>query len=587
MTLTATRRSSLTSVRELEVEDDPTSVVEEILDTDVANKMLLEACVENNTVECLKLLERRADPTCRDPKSWSPLTWAASNGNVTFARSLLARDAGRAYRSDLDISKKGVGGDITLAHNLPRMTLFGHRGYLRGACKLSLSIPKRRVKHTPLHWAAFKGHLNVVWLLLKDGMSPHEVDQLGNTVLHQAAAGGSVQVVSCLLAQGCDLMAKNDRGHHPLALCTVDKPRALLRRAMNETECYATGLSSIDFGKQFSATTPRFLCEWTRNFYCESAVVRGYAYCSNADKVPERPFTYYTEVSDRATKAENQLKELMKCHDSDIESLEKTQEELEEAMGEASDWPCDVKVKHEAAVFAKKINALISLRKAELRGAYDLSPNQSELPSVLDELASAIEIGQNAGVDSGDLERTRLVRRQVLCDQCLLRAIEDLPKSPADHLNRIRKALQASEKEPGNLRLIERGKRLVAKLDVQVRIMRLLETIEPMKDIVTLRGIDNDTDASLPDWARDSEKFLAIVDELASAVAEAATLKAEEQDKADPPASSEGIFEEDTLSKWKSLSERLHVLLSERKQLEEEAAAAAAAKKKKKVAKKK
>ena len=31
-------------------------------------------------------------------------------------------------------------------------------------------------KYTPLHWASYKGHYRVVWLLLKDGMSPLKID---------------------------------------------------------------------------------------------------------------------------------------------------------------------------------------------------------------------------------------------------------------------------------------------------------------------------------------------------------------------------------------------------------------------------
>ncbi|EER18038.1 hypothetical protein Pmar_PMAR019921 [Perkinsus marinus ATCC 50983] len=60
-------------------------------------------------------------------------------------------------------------------------------------------------------------------------------------IMSQAAAGGSLEIVSCLLAQGCDVSAKNIRGHEPIALCTVEKTRALLTRAMTTLTCFATG----------------------------------------------------------------------------------------------------------------------------------------------------------------------------------------------------------------------------------------------------------------------------------------------------------------------------------------------------------
>jgi len=39
-------------------------------------------------------------------------------------------------------------------------------------------------KYTPLHWASYKGHYKVVWILLKAGMSPLEIDMHGNTSVH-------------------------------------------------------------------------------------------------------------------------------------------------------------------------------------------------------------------------------------------------------------------------------------------------------------------------------------------------------------------------------------------------------------------
>ena len=37
---------------------------------------------------------------------------------------------------------------------------------------------------SPLAWACFKGHLKVVWLLLKAGLQPCDYDLFGNTVMH-------------------------------------------------------------------------------------------------------------------------------------------------------------------------------------------------------------------------------------------------------------------------------------------------------------------------------------------------------------------------------------------------------------------
>jgi ankyrin repeat protein len=39
-------------------------------------------------------------------------------------------------------------------------------------------------KYTPLAWASYKGHYKVVWILLKQNMSPLDIDMHGNTAVH-------------------------------------------------------------------------------------------------------------------------------------------------------------------------------------------------------------------------------------------------------------------------------------------------------------------------------------------------------------------------------------------------------------------
>lgn len=39
-------------------------------------------------------------------------------------------------------------------------------------------------KYTPLHWASYKGFLNLVWYLLRIGVSPLRIDMYGNSSVH-------------------------------------------------------------------------------------------------------------------------------------------------------------------------------------------------------------------------------------------------------------------------------------------------------------------------------------------------------------------------------------------------------------------
>jgi len=89
-----------------------------------------------------------------------------------------------------------------------------------------------------MHWASFKGHYKVVWLLLQAGMSPLEIDMHGNTSVHQAASNAeSLRVLKCFMSRGCDIAMKNARGHTPLDLATDKTTRQLIEKAFATLKC--------------------------------------------------------------------------------------------------------------------------------------------------------------------------------------------------------------------------------------------------------------------------------------------------------------------------------------------------------------
>ncbi|QOJ78954.1 ankyrin repeat domain-containing protein [Infirmifilum lucidum] len=77
-----------------------------------------------------------------------------------------------------------------------------------------------RDKHgeTPLHHAAWMGHLDVAELLLDRGAEVDARDNYGSTPLHHAARGGRLKVVKLLLDRGADVNARNKAGWTPLDL---------------------------------------------------------------------------------------------------------------------------------------------------------------------------------------------------------------------------------------------------------------------------------------------------------------------------------------------------------------------------------
>ena len=108
-------------------------------------------------------------------------------------------------------------------------------------------------KYTPLHWASYKGHYKIVWILLKEKMSPLEIDMHGNTAVHQAAASGLKKVLECFLSRGVDVDVKNARGHTPLDLATHPEVKQLIMNAINTKLCTCK--------KKFDFKNIRYYCE--------------------------------------------------------------------------------------------------------------------------------------------------------------------------------------------------------------------------------------------------------------------------------------------------------------------------------------
>jgi hypothetical protein len=69
---------------------------------------------------------------------------------------------------------------------------------------------------TPLHWAAWNGHIEIVRLLLQNGAEVNAKDRWDRTPLHFAAYHGHVDILHLLVENGADLEAQTNNGSRAL-----------------------------------------------------------------------------------------------------------------------------------------------------------------------------------------------------------------------------------------------------------------------------------------------------------------------------------------------------------------------------------
>ncbi|XP_062344656.1 ankyrin repeat domain-containing protein 6 isoform X4 [Cinclus cinclus] len=102
-----------------------------------------------------------------------------------------------------------------------RLLVAAYKGQVENVVQLINRGAKVAVtKHgrTPLHLAAYKGHLHVVQVLLKAGCDLDIQDDGDQTALHRAAVVGNTDIIATLIQEGCALDRQDKAGNTPLHL---------------------------------------------------------------------------------------------------------------------------------------------------------------------------------------------------------------------------------------------------------------------------------------------------------------------------------------------------------------------------------
>nr|WP_246198629.1 ankyrin repeat domain-containing protein [Wolbachia endosymbiont of Ctenocephalides felis wCfeJ] len=229
---------------DLAKQEDYTNIVEMIekVQSDL-DEELLTAVQDGNLNEAKGLVSRNANANVntRDKYSWTPLHWAAYKGHLEVAEFLVKKGA------DVNAASENLYGSrpihIAIENNNKNIIEF----------LLSKEVGVNdtdKQGYTPLHYAAWRGRLevarfliekgsdinaadtstagkkpthvaaennseSVIEFLLEKGVSVDEADKNGWTPLHYAARFGQPEVAKFLIEKGADINAKDKNGGTP------------------------------------------------------------------------------------------------------------------------------------------------------------------------------------------------------------------------------------------------------------------------------------------------------------------------------------------------------------------------------------
>ncbi|KDP44718.1 hypothetical protein JCGZ_01218 [Jatropha curcas] len=213
----------------------------------------------DRTEDALHLLDRVGPLDFRDKEGRTPLHLAASRGNIQCARTLVESGADKDAKSKdgrTALCRAAANGDHKMVELLIEMgadpTIADDRGrsafdvardkgheeiveILERGETVLMAARRDDLEHlqsllqkgastnycdqyglTALHAAAFKGHKNIVSMLVEFGVDLECQDNEGHVPLHLAVEGGSLETVEELVNRGANLNAKSNNGATPL-----------------------------------------------------------------------------------------------------------------------------------------------------------------------------------------------------------------------------------------------------------------------------------------------------------------------------------------------------------------------------------
>lgn len=464
--------------------EDEDEIVEQV-DPILLKPDLYAATVADDTEKVLELLNQSVPPTFVDTSnSLTALHWAAMNGNVKLVVNLLKCGASEPYhrlrakavkelheREMQDNSSRSVANAVSQDDAEDDGADRGEQGGFdlndddenslaededeeeeEEDVEKALEVSVDLLKNTPLLWATYKGHLQVIWHLLKDGYSPNDTDTMGNNALHLAAALGDMKVLKVLVDDGASANVVNQYKNLPVDMSKTKDVRDLLRVAMEQ------GASMTE--KDIAAKH-------------------------------EKAMAWYDHIlgdlSSSVTEASmiNQPNAFQSMSASDASVLIG---KLSSALSSGREWCLDGDLIKQGENFLLKLELSLELLN-DLSEVEKVAPirTQTAYIQIVTKLEQSLERAHEVGIDKSQLDHGLDL---LACCQIeywlsvLLDRLKDVVAAEDCHehdMNKLRKAIDKAEKLNANADLVRQGTKFLNRLFAELGMTRAIKNLPEYK----------------------------------------------------------------------------------------------------------
>ena len=405
------------SDEEAEVEEQPPE------DPETLGHSLIKASANGELEEVKSLLKRKAEPNFVDKKNWNSLMWASSQGHTEIVKLLLEKN---------------------------------------GKIIMNESSEKSDGQHTPLHWSSFNGHLHVVWVLIKQGFSPSDVDKFGNNCVHHAVAGGRHDILETFLAFGVSSDHKNSRSHTPMQLTSDPEIKSMLLSANKAKKCKKC--SSV-----FDIRNTKHLCQVCKRYFCSNCKTLSWVFISHDSIEEERPVFRCTDCQTLVDQAEYQLQEAI-----DSNSYSKLVVLIEKIQSDNIN--VDVKIMHRAKKELERLKFEININN--FIGTLQFVENYKTIQKSVYLLGQMYEeaIKQGIKIDSKIVDKIHKESERLKSERNLRHhmGIILLSQSTPELVKNLEDLLQIAEKNEVSVNYLSKAKDIIEKMKENIESHNIL-----------------------------------------------------------------------------------------------------------------